>query len=262
MKPMNRPEPRLILAPEEGASAELVNSGGTAPICLVCEHASAFIPASLDGLGLAEADRFSHAVWDIGAGALARRMAERLDAPLVAARLSRLVYDCNRPPEAPDAMPEKSELVEAPGNHDLSPEARAARVSEVYAPFQALLAATLDRFEIPPALVTIHSFSPTWFGVPRELDIGLLHDADDRLAKRLLAVAEPGLRIALNAPYSAADGVTHTLAAHAVPRGLQNVMIEVRSDLIEDEAGVDRIAGALCRMLGAALLPGNGKDAA
>ncbi|NND18222.1 MAG: N-formylglutamate amidohydrolase, partial [Silicimonas sp.] len=90
--------PQQILARDDGPAAEVVNPGGCAPICLVCEHASPAIPSSLGLLGLADEDRYSHAVWDPGAGDLARSLSERLDAPLVLGRVSRLVYDCNRPP--------------------------------------------------------------------------------------------------------------------------------------------------------------------
>lgn len=57
----------------------------------------------------------------------------------------------------------------------------------------------------------------------------------------------------LNAPYSVTDGVTHTLREHAIPRGLQNVMIEVRNDLISDPDGVARFADILSTMLSKAI---------
>lgn len=238
-----------ILGPGEGPAAEVINPAGAAPICLVCEHASSFVPAALDHLGVAPGHRRSHAAWDIGALDLACALSQRLNAPLVVSRVSRLVYDCNRPPEAPGAIPERSEIVEVPGNAGLSAGARAARVAEVYAPFRDLLSATLDRFGAAPALVTIHSFTPVWFGQPRAVELGLLHDSDDRLARAMLARAPDGLDARLNAPYSATDGVTHTLRAHAIPRGLQNVMIEVRNDLIADAAGCARMADLLAALL-------------
>lgn len=242
-----------ILTTDEGPAAEVINPRGAAPICLVCEHASAFIPGALGGLGIAPEHRESHAAWDIGGRDLAVALSRSLDAPLVMSRVSRLVYDCNRPPSAPDAIPVKSEVVDIPGNAHLDDAARAARVSDVYAPFRALLDTTLDRFDEPPALITIHSFTPIWFGAPREVELGLLHDRDDRLARAMLALAPDDLETRLNAPYSVTDGVTHTLREHAIPRGLQNVMIEVRNDLISDAAGVARLDAILSLMLTSAL---------
>lgn len=252
---MTDTQPVRILSPED-APAEMVNASGGAPFCIVCEHASAAIPAALGDLGLAAADRYSHAAWDPGAEALARDLSGRFDAPLVLARVSRLVHDCNRPPGAPDAIPARTERIEVPGNRNLSGDQRAARAREVYEPFHATVSEVLDRFARPPALVTIHSFAPVWHGARRETELGLLHDDDNHLARAMLAAAEPAVRTELNRPYSAADGVTHTLNLHATKRGLRSVMIEVRNDLLADAAGVTRIAALLERMLTAALSPG------
>ena len=80
-------------------AAELINPMGKAPAVLICEHASNVIPNSLDNLGLNAEDKVSHVAWDIGAYNMSRRMSELLDAPLIASKISRLVYDCNRAPE-------------------------------------------------------------------------------------------------------------------------------------------------------------------
>ncbi|MFN3211451.1 MAG: N-formylglutamate amidohydrolase, partial [Roseovarius sp.] len=200
--------------------AQVINPDGQAPLCLVCEHASAVIPPALGTLGLAPEHRHSHAVWDIGAEALARELSTRLDAPLVLATVSRLVYDLNRPPEAPDATPSQSGEIPVPGNRDLTDAEKAARTARVYDPFHATLSDVLDGFATPPALVTIHSFAPVWHGTPRAAQLGLLHDADAGLATAMLRAADDTLVTRLNEPYSASDGVTHTLARHATARGL------------------------------------------
>ncbi len=243
-----------------------------APAIVVCEHASPAIPDPLADLGLAPASRLSHVVWDPGALNVARQVARELGAPLVHGGLSRLVYDLNRPPDAPDAMPARSERHEVPGNADLPASERLRRVRDIYLPFHAtlrrLIAEALARGE-HPAIVTIHSFTPIFNGRPREEEIGLIHDADSTLARRLagrLPVHLP-LRIDLNRPYSAADGVTHTLRLHALPYGLENVMIEIRNDLVASEADAERIGSALAAALGEAIAawrpekgPGKGKD--
>ena len=62
-----------------------------------------------------------------------------------------------------------------------------------------------------------------------------------------------GLITGLNAPYSAADDVTHTLRLQATPYGLPNAMLEVRNDLIAtpgaQEAMADRLAPILAQAL-------------
>ncbi|MCI5076933.1 N-formylglutamate amidohydrolase [Oricola sp.] len=245
-----------VLAPSEEPAAEVINPGGEAPIVLVCEHASAFVPKSMAGLGLREDDRLSHAAWDIGALSVATGLAGLLDAPLVASRVSRLVYDCNRPPEAPDAIPARSELIEAPANANLTEAERRKRIDAVYEPFRALLAETIaGKGPERPAIVTIHSFAPVFFGVSRKVELGLLHDADDRLARAMLdaAPAFTSMKTALNEPYGPQDGVTHTLKQHALPSGLLNVMIEVRNDLVGDVAGAGHVAETLAKIIERAL---------
>lgn len=250
MLPMRHETESSLLLPAEAPAARVLNAHGRAPAVLICEHASRFIPAALDGLGLDEAAASSHAAWDIGALDLSVELMGALDAPLVHSRVSRLVYDCNRPPEREDAMPQVSEVFSVPGNMNLTDAQRAQRVRDVYEPFKTLVSSTLDERPEPPVVITIHSFTPVYKGTPRTVELGILHDADDRAAQLMLSHAEgSGLRVALNEPYSATDGVTHTLREHAVRRGLPNVMIEVRNDLIDTAEGVNRIAGLLTPIL-------------
>lgn len=241
-----------------GAVVELADPDGAGAVVLVCEHASRVIPPELGDLGLDAAALASHIAWDPGALAVARAMARRLDAPLVAQRVSRLVYDCNRAPGAESAIPARSELHDIPGNAGLTEAQRAARAERFYRPFRDALAGLLDRRLAagkPTALVTVHSFTPVYAGVRRDLDVGILHDRDTRLADALLAVAaaEKAFVVRRNQPYGPQDGVTHTLLEHGIARGLANVMIEIRNDLIADAAGQEAMAARLTRWLDAAL---------
>ncbi|WP_341211127.1 N-formylglutamate amidohydrolase [uncultured Limimaricola sp.] len=223
-------------SPQLHEISQVIRPDAGSELVLVCEHASPYIPASLNGLGLAEADLLSHAAWDPGAFAVARRMSRSLDAVLVASGVSRLVYDCNRPPVAPDAMPTQSERIRVPGNAGLDAQARADRVRSYYEPFRADLARMLTTRRAP-VIVTLHSFTPVFDGVRREVEIGVLHDSDARLADAMLGVAAVQGRwnVQRNAPYGPQDGVTHTLKEHALPGGHLNVMIEIRNDLIESD---------------------------
>lgn len=230
-------------------AVRVINDGGSGGVLLLCEHASAHIPARYAGLGLRAEWRDSHAAWDPGALDLAQMLSAALNAPLVAGAVSRLVYDCNRPPASPSAMPERSEVVEVPGNTGLTPEDRAQRVAAVYAPFVTAVQAQLGRG--PKALVTVHSFSPTWHGAARETEIGLLHDSDSRLADAMLARAPEGRVVHRNRPYGPEDGVTHSLQLHG--KGLPNVMIEVRNDLLTTPRDIQTIAMELMAMLTPAL---------
>ena len=216
---------------------EIVNRAGSGAAVILCEHASNHIPERYNGLGLRAEDIDSHAAWDLGARATALRLAEALDAPLLASRVSRLVYDCNRPPDNPSAIPVRSERIEVPGNVGLTEAQRAERIATVYRPFCEAVTRLIEARQgtgSPTVLITLHSFAPVYFGESRAVEIGILHDADDRLANAMLsaATALPHRRIMRNAPYGPEDGVTHSLKEHGMRHGLMNVMIEVRNDLL------------------------------
>lgn len=233
------------------ATVDVTNAGAAGAVLLLCEHASAHIPERYGDLGLRPEWRDSHAAWDPGALALAERLSGALEAPLVAGRVSRLVYDLNRPPEAPDAMPVRSEVVEVPGNAGLSAAAREERIETVYRPFcDAVDALLTDRAR---AVVTVHSFTPVYYGAPRATEIGILHDSDARLADIMLANAPEGRQVDRNRPYGPVDGVTHSLKLHAIARGLPNVMLEIRNDLLRTPQEIDAIADELLKMLRPAL---------
>lgn len=239
---------------DNGAPAQVINENGKSPIVLVCEHASAHIPAVLDNLGLGEKDRAAHIAYDIGAEAMARMMSVKLDAPLIVQRYSRLVYDCNRPPENPSAWPEKSETTQIPGNVGLGADQKSDRVEQIYKPFHQAVSGFLDQYSnIEPVFVTIHSFTAMYHGNFREVNLGVLHDEDTRLADAMLALAPYSYVARRNDPYGPEDGVTHTLNLHGGARGLKNVMLEVRNDLITDEAGQAIWAGRLVELLNKSL---------
>lgn len=241
-------------ADELAVIVERANAQGR--IVLVCEHASNTIPERFENLGLSTDQQQAHIAWDPGALALARGLAEHLDAVLIHAGLSRLIYDLNRPPHAAGAMPARSEVYDIPGNAQISPAERLARTNAIYLPFHDRLRHEIARrlaLGLDPVLVTIHSFTPVYFGQQRAVEFGVIHDADPRLAQAVVEAAPENLITRLNEPYSAADGVAHTLAVQATPMGIANVMLEVRNDLIADPAAQSAMAERLAPVLARAL---------
>ncbi|MFZ0097925.1 MAG: N-formylglutamate amidohydrolase [Gemmobacter sp.] len=227
-------------------------------LILLCDHASNAFPAPWGDLGLSPDQRQAHIAWDPGALGLMRGLAARLDAACVAATVSRLIYDCNRAPDMAGAMPTRSEVHEVPGNAAISATERLARTRAVYLPFQTAVHELIaERIALGrrPAVITVHSFTPIYFGQPRDVEFGVIHDADDRLARAILAEAkaQTDLSCGLNAPYSAADDVTHTLRLQATPYGLPNAMLEIRNDLIATPAAEAAMADRLAPVLAAAL---------
>lgn len=235
-------------------TVEVGNPEGRGAFLLVCEHASAAIPEEYDDLGLDGSLLRSHIAWDPGAIEVARELSAVLDAPLVAAKFSRLLYDCNRPPDAESAVPVRSEVHVIPGNTTLSPRERQQRVERFYVPFQETLSACIEhrgRTVADPIVVTIHSFTPVFDGRARDVEIGIIHDSDRRFADALIDALRrhATFNVQRNAPYGPADGVTHTLREHAIARGLANVMIEIRNDLIGQADSQRRVAEILAHCL-------------
>lgn len=232
-------------------TALLVNEQGRSRILLVCEHASNHIPDRYNDLGLDAAAKHSHAAWDIGAQSISEKLSDALDAKLVMSGVSRLVYDCNRPPRAHDAMPAKSELITIPGNSNLSAEDKQERIQTVYEPFKKLLSDTIQSCRYRPILVTIHSFTALYYGKLRDAEVGIIHEEDNRLAVKMvqLAQAHTDFKVSLNEPYSKSDGVAHTLDVYGTRNGLINVMIEVRNDLLETTDQQNEITRILTNLL-------------
>lgn len=236
-------------------SVRITNPDSRGAYVLTCDHASNFIPSEFGMLGLPESELGRHIAWDPGALAVARRMAGAMQATLVETCISRLVLDCNRPLEAPDLVPPLSETTPIPGNERLSQQERQIRIDRCWRPFhdtvETVIEERLARGQ-ETRLVSVHTFNPIYKGVPRQWQIGVIHDEDTRLARPLIGAlqAVPGLTVGVNEPYSPADRVYFTLERHARSRGLPCAMIEIRNDEVADEAGQRKWAELLSALLG------------
>lgn len=243
-----------MLDADEPDAAAVVNPHGPSPFLLIGDHGGQRVPRALAQLGLPDAELARHIGWDIGVTALGEALSAALDATFVHQRYSRLVIDCNRTPDAPDAMPAVSDATVVPGNANLDLAARAARVAAVHAPYHAAIAAGIARRTAggqATALVALHSFTPVMRGVARPWHAGILHNgANDALARAMLAGlrAEGDLTVGDNEPY-AMDRIDYTVPRHAFAAGLPYVEIEVRQDLLADAAGVAAWAARLARLL-------------
>ena len=250
----------IALGRDAGGRVEVEHAEGRGRFILLCEHAASHIPDDMNGLGLADDVRLDHCGWDIGALAVARQVAARLDCPLAYPTLSRLVIDCNRATDHPGLIVAETEFGVVPGNAGLTAAERAARIAAVHTPFHEAVAALIEaRLKLgrQSAVVSLHSFTPLYRGQARQLDVGLVHDSDARLAQSLqdLLRADGVFRVALNEPYAPSDGVFYSLHRHAGQNGLPCVMIEIRNDLIRDAAGQQTWAERLAKALSQVPLP-------
>ena len=246
-----------LLAADEPSAVEVVRADGRSPFFVVCDHAGARIPRSLDSLGLRQADLRRHIAWDIGAAAVARRLADAFDACAVLQVYSRLVIDCNRRPGTPTSIVTSSESTPVPGNAGIDEAERRRREREVFEPYHERIVGLLDRRAAegrPTLLVSMHSFTPVFLGRARPWHVGILYNRDARLAHALLRVlrADAELVVGENEPYAVGDLTDYAIPEYGEKGGLPHVEIELRQDLIADEAGQRAWAARLADALRAA----------
>jgi predicted N-formylglutamate amidohydrolase len=250
---MDASAPHQLLSKDDIPPVHEVSAGGRSPFLLTADHYGRLLPRRLGDLGVSESDLTQHIAWDIGIAGVAERLAKMLDAHLVAQRYSRLVIDCNRPPDAASSIPTISEATAIPGNEGLSAEDRNTRRREIFDPYHRRIDDVIDRrahAKQPTVLVALHSFTPVYAGVARPWHIGTLYHRDTVLPRRLLGHlrAESGLVVGDNEPYAVSDLTDYTIPVHGEARGLFNTGIEIRQDLIADPAGQQQWAERLARI--------------
>ena len=231
------------------------NEKGSSPFLFTCDHYGKIIPPALGDLGVPESELTRHIAWDIGIAGVAERLSNEMNAHLIAQRYSRLVIDCNRPPGAASSIPMISEATTIPGNEGLAPEAAEIRRHEIFDPYHRRIDDIIDarlHHGQPTVLVALHSFTPIYAGIVRPWHIGALYHRDRTLPPLLLEHlrAEGDLVVGDNEPYAVSDQTDYTIPLHGEMRGLINSGIEIRQDLIGDQAGQRQWADRLARILG------------
>src|SRR5690606_35692473 len=139
---------------------------------LSCEHGGNRIPARWAPL-FEGADEVlaSHRGWDPGALSLARTLARRLGAPLVATTVSRLLVEPNRSPGHPRLFSEFT--------HGLPAAERKELLARYFMPHRARVRAVAEGVRERSGRVLhlgVHSFTPVLDGRIRDVDLGVLYD--------------------------------------------------------------------------------------
>ena len=212
------------------SSFELVPATSATPLLLLCDHASNRVPADYGLLGLAPPLFETHIAYDIGAATVTRALAAAYGAAAILGGMSRLLIDLNRGAEDPTLVMKLSDGSIIPGNRDADAAEIARRIEKFHAPYHAAIQAEIARIArtATPVLISMHSFTPAWKGVPRPWEVGVLWDKDGRLAEPLMArLAQAGFIVGDNEPY---DGALEgdTLNRHGTRRGFPHVLIEMR----------------------------------
>ncbi len=141
-----------------------------AGILILCDHAANAFPAGYGTLGLPPSELRRHIAYDIGAAAVTRRLAQLLRAPALLTHYSRLLIDPNRGQDDPTMIMRLSDGAIVPGNRHIDSQERSHRVDQYYRPYHDAIDRVIDQCigaGRPPAILSIHSLTESWKGVPR-----------------------------------------------------------------------------------------------
>jgi predicted N-formylglutamate amidohydrolase len=245
----------MLLTADDPAPVRVLRETAASDLFLTADHAGQAIPVALKDLGVSPSERERHIAWDIGIGAVTERLSALLNATAVLQTYSRLVIDCNRDPSWPSAMPEVSEYTPVPGNVGLTDDAKRARIAEIFNPYHDRIRGLLDaRMSRRTVVVAMHSFTPSFKGEDRAMQVGMLYNKDPRLAYILLDLLrrEGDLTVGDNTPYAITEDSDYSIPTHGEKRGLPHIEIEIRQDLIATPAGQADWAERFARWLTAA----------
>lgn len=236
-------------------AVEIINARGRFPVVLLCPHASNYIPAEYDGLGLASSQLQRHIAWDIGADGVTRRLSALLDAPAFIGTYSRLLIDLNRPLRSASSMVRRSEMTDIPGNASIPQGERERRIARIFEPYHEALAAHLDERAAARrnvVIVGIHSFTPIYHGKPRQWHAGVLFQRATRFAQATLERLRSNdteLSVGANVPYAITAEEDCGVLVYGDNIGNPALVIEIRQDLVvrpaDQAAWAERLAVTL-----------------
>lgn len=227
----------------ETSPFEIIEGNNAAGLVLLADHATNRLPPEYGRLGLPESAFERHIAYDIGIEALVRRLAVRLDVPAVLSCFSRLLIDPNRGEDDPTLIMKISDGAIVPGNHPISSDEWERRLNRFHRPYHRAVSETIAAVSsasgTAPLVISLHSYTPAWKGVPRPWHAAVLWDSDPRAVHPLIEALEASgdVLVGNNEPY---DGALRgdTMFRHCMETGLAHALIEVRQDLIDNEAGV------------------------
>jgi predicted N-formylglutamate amidohydrolase len=238
---------------EVDEASEVIGWPGHGRLVLSCEHASNRIPAPIRAGKLDKPWLATHWAYDIGAAELVREVVRNTGSVAVLSRFSRLICDANRDPTDPTVIVPRVEQHPLGFNEFISGTERALRIERYHAAFHRKIDELLER-RLPQGgdvvLVSVHSFVPALYGLQRELDVGVLFNPYEAVAKRLAhSLASRGLVTALNEPYSGRRGLIYSAERHGLDHQVLYLELEVNQALLSTPPKVYRIA----RLIGESL---------
>jgi len=215
-------------------------------VLYTCEHASNRVPRPLRPRPADRRLLAMHWGYDIGAANVTRSLVRRdVGSQGVLSRFSRLLIDPNRDPSDPTAILHSCDEGAPTFNRHA---VVAKRVARFHVPFHAALDTAIQAR--PRALVSIHSFTPVFRGNARAVEAGVLFDAHDDIALRLVeTLRAEGFATEPNEPYSGKAGLIYSAARHGNAVACPYLEIELRQDLIATARTASAVAARVHRAI-------------
>jgi predicted N-formylglutamate amidohydrolase len=174
-------------------------------LLVTCEHAGNHVPDKFVHL-FTKADEVlnSHRGWDPGALPLAVALGEYWEVQPILYFLTRLLIEPNRSRNHPELFSDFSKV--------LTSDQQQGVINEFYIPYRDGVEKLIQQMQAPVLHLSIHTFTPVFEGVVRDVDMGLLFDPDRAHEKlfceewkiQLLQVF-PDWKVEFNEPYKGID---------------------------------------------------------
>ena len=219
-----------------------------------CEHAGNMVPQVFQSL-FADSDEIlqTHRAYDLGALAIARLLAKRLNAPLQFHTLTRLLFDMNRSAHNRNLFSQFSKALSHKERRDL--------LAMYHSPYRKKMLGLINILQESTDVVVhiaVHSFTPELHGVVRNAEIGLLYDPARHKEKDLcirwqkaLRQTAGKIRTRRNYPYAGKnDGLCTELRRRFSGEHYLGIELELNQKLLSDKKSQQKeLAKILVRTL-------------
>ena len=217
-------------------------------ILIIADHASNYIPNSLDNLGLNKNLFKTHIAYDLGVKELCIDLSKLLKSKYITGEYSRLIVDLNRDLLDPTLIPEIVDRKIIPKNINLNENEKKIRISKVYNRYHNNIKRTIKSDHIT-ILISLHSFNPIFKNKKRNIHFGILSNQDRRLSNYIITdMKRRGLKVGDNEPYEG-NLIGDTMYKHGLKKNLYHTLIEVRNDLLSSPTKIHRVSVLLKKVI-------------
>ncbi|MBX2912121.1 MAG: N-formylglutamate amidohydrolase [Cyclobacteriaceae bacterium] len=208
-------------------------------LIITCEHAGNTVPAKYKALfPHSEGVLQSHEGWDPGAWEIATYLGSQFHCRPIGCHTTRLLIEANRSLDSPQLFSRYSRPL---GHID-----KQVLIDEVYTPYRQEVVREIEQLSQPVLHLSVHSFTPVYHGLEREVEVGLLFDPGRAMESRFchayheaLALALPNLKIRFNEPYLGTDdGLTSHLRSRYGDGQYAGIELEVSQKFVPDLQGI------------------------